>query len=122
MGADSVSEHTGNGYRGRTTRMEEPVSAQPEEAPAPPAPAAAAQLLAQLRGDRRAGTWVAAFERDWAKALEDSRHSYSLTPLHDVVRGWQLRIAAAPAVDAYMDSGRDETGFVDLDDVLGVRR
>ncbi|WP_405681080.1 DUF6247 family protein [Streptomyces sp. NBC_00048] len=72
------------------------------------------------------GTWirfgVPAFERDWAKALEDSRHTYSLTPLHDVVRTWQLRVAAAPAIDAYMDSGRDETGFVDLDDILGTRR
>jgi hypothetical protein len=98
------------------------MSAQPEEAPAPPAPAAAAQLLAQLRDDRRAGAWVPAFERDWAKALEDSRHSYNLTPLHDVVRTWQVRLAAAPTVDAYMDSGRDETGFVDLADVLGERR
>ncbi|MEU5499819.1 DUF6247 family protein [Streptomyces griseofuscus] len=98
------------------------MSAQPEEAPTPPAPAAAAQLLAQLRDDRRADAWVPAFERDWAKALEDSRHSYSLTPLHDVVRTWQVRLAAAPAVDAYMDSGRDETGFVDLADVLGGRR
>ncbi|KQX69498.1 hypothetical protein [Streptomyces sp. Root1310] len=84
------------------------MSAQPDQAPAPPAPAAAAQLLAQLRADRRADTWVPAF--------------YSLTPLHDVVRTWQLRVAAAPAVDAYMDSGRDESGFVDLDDVLGTRR
>ncbi|MEU1916045.1 hypothetical protein [Streptomyces massasporeus] len=66
------------------------MSAQPEEAPAPPAPAAAAQLLQELRADRRADTWVPAFERDWAKALEDS--------------------------------GRDETGFVDLNDVLGARR
>ncbi|MFD0629575.1 DUF6247 family protein [Streptomyces sanglieri] len=97
------------------------MSAQPEEAPAPPAPAAAAQLLAQ-RADRRADAWVPAFERDWAKALEDSRHTYSLTPLHDVVRAWQLRVAAAPAVDAYMDSGRDESGFVALDDILGSRR
>lgn len=32
-----------------------------------------------------------------------------------------MRLAAAPAVDAYMDSGRDETGFVDLDDVLDAR-
>ncbi|MEU9309654.1 DUF6247 family protein [Streptomyces sp. NPDC048256] len=95
------------------------MSAQPEQAPAPPAPAA--QLLAQLRADRRADAWVPAFERDWAKALEDSRHSYSLTPLHDVVRTGQLRVAAAPAVDAFMDSGRDESGFVDLDDVLGTR-
>lgn len=28
----------------------------------------------------------------------------------------------APAVNACMDSGRDETGFVDSDDVLGARR
>ncbi|MEU9314160.1 DUF6247 family protein [Streptomyces sp. NPDC048256] len=89
--------------------------------PRPP-PAPAAQLLAQLRADRRADAWVPAFERDWGKALEDSRHSYSLTPLHDVVRTWQLRVAAAPAVDAYMDSGRDESCFVDLDDILGTRR
>ncbi|MFG2425164.1 DUF6247 family protein [Streptomyces sp. NPDC048448] len=98
------------------------MSAQPEEVPAPPSPAAAAHLLAQLRADRRAASWVPAFERDWANALEDSRHTYSLTPLHDVVRSWQLRVAAAPAVDAFTDSGRDESGFVDLDDVLGARR
>ncbi|PJN31659.1 hypothetical protein CG747_44140 [Streptomyces sp. CB02959] len=98
------------------------MSAQPEQAPAPPAPAAAAQLLAQLRDDRRADTWVPAFERDWATALATSRDTYSLTPLHDVVRTWQLRLAAAPAVDAYLDSGRDETDFVDLDDILGTRR
>ncbi|MEK8141843.1 hypothetical protein NKH18_01840 [Streptomyces sp. M10(2022)] len=53
------------------------MSAQPEEVPVPPVPAAA-QLLTQLRADRRADSWVPAFERDWAKALEDSRHSYSL--------------------------------------------
>nr|WP_245659403.1 DUF6247 family protein [Streptomyces ochraceiscleroticus] len=40
--------------------------------------AAAAQLLARIRADRRAGRWVPAFERDWGKALEDSRHSYRL--------------------------------------------
>ncbi|CAL9673217.1 DUF6247 family protein [Streptomyces griseomycini] len=97
------------------------MSAQPEEALAPPAPAAAAQLLVQLRADRRADSWVPAFERDWANALEDSRQTYSLTPVHDVIRTWQLRIAAAPAVDAYMDSDRDESGFVDLDDILGAR-
>ncbi|SEE66444.1 hypothetical protein SAMN05216532_8239 [Streptomyces sp. 2231.1] len=97
------------------------MSAQPEEAPAPPGPAAAAQLLAQIRTDRRAATWGPAFERDWAKALEDSRHTYSLTPLHDVVRTWQMRLAAAPAVDEYLDSGRDETGFLDLADVLGAQ-
>ncbi|MER7833859.1 MULTISPECIES: DUF6247 family protein [unclassified Streptomyces] len=98
------------------------MSAQHEEAPAPPPPAAAAQLLARLRADRRAERWVPAFEQDWARALDDARRSYSLTPLHDVVRAWQLRAAAAPAIDAYLDSDRDETGFVDLDDALGTRR
>ncbi|CAM5663121.1 hypothetical protein SATRM34S_06944 [Streptomyces atroolivaceus] len=39
-----------------------------------------------------------------------------------MVRTCQLRVAAAPAVDSYMDSGRDETGFADLDDVLGALR
>ncbi|MFF8366650.1 DUF6247 family protein [Rhodococcus erythropolis] len=116
--APAASRHA---YGGSTRRQEVPMSGQPEEALAPPAPAAAAQLLAQLRADRRAESWVPAFERDWAKALEDSRHAYSLTPVHDVIRTWQLRVAAAPAVDAYMDSGRDESGFVDLDDVLGAR-
>ncbi|MFF4393850.1 MULTISPECIES: DUF6247 family protein [unclassified Streptomyces] len=55
------------------------------EQPAP-APGAGAELLARLRADRRAGQWVPAFERDWAKALEDARHAFSLTPLHEVVR------------------------------------
>ncbi|MFI6415646.1 DUF6247 family protein [Streptomyces sp. NPDC050585] len=98
------------------------MSAQHEGGPAPPPPVAAAQLLARLRADRRDEWWVPAFEQDWARALDDARRSYSLTPLHDVVRTWQLRAAAAPAVDAYLDSGRDETGFVDLDDALGAGR
>ncbi|WP_327732673.1 DUF6247 family protein [Streptomyces nojiriensis] len=55
-----------------------------------------------------------AFERDWTKALEDARHAFSLTPLHEVVRTWQLRVAAAPDVDAFMDSGQDDSGSVDL--------
>ncbi|MFI1286779.1 DUF6247 family protein [Streptomyces sp. NPDC020858] len=101
------------------------MSAQPADhatvPPYAPAPGAAAELRALLRAGRRADTWVPAFERDWAKALEDARDSFSLTPLHEVVRTWQLRVAAAPAVDAFMDSGRDESGFVDLDDVLGAR-
>ncbi|WP_030256155.1 DUF6247 family protein [Streptomyces violens] len=99
------------------------MSATPEHAPAPaPAPAAAAQLLARIRADRRAERWVSAFERDWGKALEDSRHSYSLAPLYDVVRGWQVRLDTTPAVDAFLDSGMDDSDFVPLDDVLGPRR
>ncbi|MEV0604702.1 DUF6247 family protein [Streptomyces sp. NPDC050315] len=99
------------------------MSATPEHAPAsPPAPAAAAQLLARIRADRRADRWVPAFERDWAGALEDSRHSYSLAPLYDVVREWQVRLDTAPAVDAFLDSGKDDSDFVPLEDVLGPRR
>ena len=51
------------------------MSAQPYDAPVTPyapAPAAPAELLAQLRADRRAEEWVPAFEREWAAALEDS--------------------------------------------------
>ncbi|MER5989328.1 DUF6247 family protein [Streptomyces sp. NPDC001787] len=100
------------------------MSAQPEYAPTPPpapAPGAAAQLLARIRTDRRAEDWAPAFERDWGKALEDSRASYSLTPLHDVVRTWQIRLDTAPAVDAFIDSGLDDTTFIALEDILGPR-
>ncbi|MFE1775984.1 DUF6247 family protein [Streptomyces sp. NPDC059008] len=100
------------------------MTAQPDHAPVPPAapaPTAAAQLLARIRSDRRADQWVPAFERDWAAALEDSRHSYSLTPLHDVVRTWRARLAAAPAVDAFLASGRDDSDGMALEDALGAR-
>lgn len=100
----------------------EPLPAAPTAtAPTAPAPGAAAQLLARLRTDRRADTWAPAFERDWDKALEDSRHSKSLTPLHEVIAVWQMRLDTAPAVDAFLDSGMDTSGFVDLDDVLAAR-
>ncbi|MFJ8871337.1 DUF6247 family protein [Streptomyces sp. NPDC102473] len=99
------------------------MSAQPEEAPAPltPAPAAAAQLLQELRADRRAAMWVPAFEQDWARALDDARHSYSLAPLHSVVDSWRARLTAAPAVDAFLAGGCDDSDGVDLDQVLGAR-
>jgi hypothetical protein len=61
----SVPATAHRGYGGDTTRQEDPMSAQPEEAATPPAPAAAAQLLAELRADHRAGVWVPAFEQDW---------------------------------------------------------
>lgn len=112
-------------YRGDETRLEEPVSAQPDHAPVPPyvpAPGAPAELLARLRADRRAAQWVPAFEREWATALEESRRTYSLTTIYEVVHDWQARINSAPAVDAFLDSGMDETGFVALEDVLGKRR
>jgi len=99
------------------------MSAQPDHAPAPPpAPAAAAQLLARIRTDRRAQRWVPAFERDWAKALEDSRQTYDLTPLHEVVRTWRGRLDSAGAVDAFVDGGLDDSDGVDLEQVIGTRR
>ncbi|MFE2129148.1 DUF6247 family protein [Streptomyces amritsarensis] len=100
------------------------MSAQPEYAPTPPpppAPTAAAELLARVRSSRHAEQWAPAFERDWAQALEDSRHSYSLTPLHDVVRSWEARLAVAPAVDSFMASGMDDSDGVALEDILGAR-
>ncbi|MFF0133255.1 DUF6247 family protein [Streptomyces mirabilis] len=101
------------------------MSAQPDHAPVPPAPiapTAAAQLLAQLRVSARAESWVPAFEQDWSRALEDSRHSYSLSPLHDVVHTWQARLEAAPYVAEFLASGRDDSDGVDLADVIGGQR
>ncbi|MFF7333471.1 DUF6247 family protein [Streptomyces sp. NPDC008150] len=107
------------------------MSAQPEEAspatpapaptPAPPEPAAAARLLALLRADHRAAAWVPAFERDWARALDDAAHSFSLAPAHEVVRTWRARLATAPAVDAFLAGGCDDSDGIDLDQVLGAR-
>ncbi|MFF0742726.1 DUF6247 family protein [Streptomyces sp. NPDC004111] len=87
--------------------------------PSVPEPAAAARLLVRIRADRRAARWVPAFERDWDKALEDSRHSYTFTPFHEVVRTWQARLDTAPAVDAFLDSGADESDHIALEDVFG---
>ncbi|MFK4106150.1 DUF6247 family protein [Streptomyces sp. NPDC019531] len=96
------------------------MSAQPDHAPVTPyapAPGAPAELLAQLRADRPAGRWVPAFEQDWTAALEESRRTFSLAGLYEVIQVWQARMASVPAVDAFLDSGRDETGFVDLEGI-----
>lgn len=121
----SVSTATRRAYREVTTRREDQMSAQPDHAPITPyapAPGAPAELLAQLRADRRAAQWVPAFERQWATALEESRKSFSLARLYDVVQTWQARIASAPAVDAFVASGKDDSGFVDLEELRGSRR
>ncbi|MGW5612067.1 DUF6247 family protein [Streptomyces sp. NPDC003753] len=100
------------------------MSAQPDHAPIPPyapAPGAPAELLAQLRANRRAERWVPAFEQEWAQALEESRRTFSLAALYEVVRVWQARVASAPAVDAFLASGRDDTGFVNLEEIRGRR-
>lgn len=101
------------------------MSAQPDHVPVTPyapAPGAPAELLAQLRASVRAERWVPAFEREWATALEESRETFSLAGLYEVVQVWQARVASAPAVDAFLASGRDESGFVDLEDIRGKRR
>ncbi|WP_327359917.1 DUF6247 family protein [Streptomyces sp. NBC_01296] len=102
------------------------MSAQPDHqtpaAPYAPAPGAPAELLAQLRADRRAERWVPAFEREWAAALEESRRTFSLNTLYEVVHVWQARLVSAPAVDAFTASGHDETGFMDMAELRGRRR
>ncbi|MFJ3786303.1 DUF6247 family protein [Streptomyces sp. NPDC090093] len=101
------------------------MSAQPDHAPVTtyaPAPGAPAELLAQLRADKRATTWVPAFERDYAAALEESRRTFSLAALYAVVQDWQGRIAHAPAVDAFVASGYDDSDAVDLAEFRRRRR
>lgn len=101
------------------------MSAQPEEAPtafpATPEEATAAHLLGRIRADHRAASWVPAFERDWARALDDAAQSFSLAPAHEVVRTWQARLASAPAVDAFLAGGRDDSDGIDPAQVLGAR-
>jgi hypothetical protein len=101
------------------------MSAQPGNAPVPPyapAPGAPAELLAQLRADKRANTWVPSFEREWAAALEESRRTFSLAALYEVVQEWQGRLASAPAVDAFVASGHDDSDFIDVAELRGRHR
>ncbi|WP_320779762.1 DUF6247 family protein [Streptomyces sp. CRN 30] len=101
------------------------MSVQPDPASVPPpapAPAAPGALLARLREDRHAGTWVPAFERQWRAALEESRATFSLAPLYEVVLDWQGRLAAAPAVDAFVASGYDDEDFIDMAHLSARRR
>lgn len=121
-----ASTTTRRAYREVTTRREDqPMSAQPDHAPLTPyapAPGAPAELLAQLRADRRAAQWVPAFERQWAAALEESRRSFSLAGLYAVLQEWQGLIASAPAVDAFVGSGYDDSDFIDMAELRGRRR
>ena len=106
-------------------RREDQMSAQSDHAPVTayaPAPGAPAELLAQLRADPRADTWVPTFEREWAAALEESRRTFSLAPLYAVVQEWQGRLASAPAVDAFVASGYDDSDFIDMADLRRRRR
>nr|WSS66338.1 DUF6247 family protein [Streptomyces sp. NBC_01177] len=101
------------------------MSAQPDHAPVTPyapAPGAPAELLAQLCADRRSTRWVPAFEREWAAALEESRRTFSLGALYAVVQDWQGRLASAPAVDAFVASGYDDSEFIDVAELRERRR
>ncbi|MEU2346331.1 DUF6247 family protein [Streptomyces sp. NPDC013082] len=101
------------------------MSAQPDHAPLTPyapAPGAPAELLAQLRADRRSTQWVPAFKQEWATALEKSRRRFSLGALYEVIQVWQARLASAPAVDAFLDSGHDDSDFMDLQEIQRRRR
>ncbi|MCX4428441.1 DUF6247 family protein (plasmid) [Streptomyces mirabilis] len=41
--------------------------------------------------------------------MEESRRTFSLAGLYEVVQVWQGRIASAPAVDAFVASGYDDS-------------
>jgi hypothetical protein len=103
------------------------MSALPDHAPVTPyapAPGAPAELLAQLRADKRADTWLPAFKREWAAALDESRRTFSPGGLYEVVQDWQGRLASAPAVDAFVACGYDDSvsDFIDMAELRGRRR
>ncbi|MFI6254427.1 DUF6247 family protein [Streptomyces sp. NPDC051016] len=101
------------------------MSAQPDHGPLTPyapAPGAPAELLAQLRASDRADRWVPAFEQEWTQALDESRRTFSLAGLYEVIQAWQARVASAPAVDAFLASGRDDSDFVDVEEIRDRRR
>ncbi|NML51668.1 hypothetical protein HHL19_22135 [Streptomyces sp. R302] len=85
--------------------------------PHAPAPGAPAELLARLRSSNRAERWAPAFEREWTAALEESRRTFSLAGLYEVVQDWQARLAHASAVDAFITSGYDDSDAVDMAEV-----
>lgn len=98
------------------------MTAQPVDQPTPPpSPAAAAQLRGRIAAHDRAAAWLPAFERDWEHALQSSRQTYDLTPLHEVVRAWSGRLATAPAVAAFLAASMDTSDGVALEDVIGAR-
>ncbi|WP_256256165.1 DUF6247 family protein [Streptomyces sp. MUSC 14] len=65
---------------------------------------------------------MSAIEQEWAAALEESRRTFSLAALYGVVQEWQGRIASAPAVDAFVASGYDDSQFADVAELRGRRR
>lgn len=101
------------------------MSAQPDHAPATvlaPVVGARAELVAQLRADKRVEKWVPAFECAYAAALEESLRAFSLAGLCEVVQVWQGLIASAPAVDVFVASGCDDGDFIGMAELRGRRR
>ncbi|WP_408057843.1 DUF6247 family protein [Streptomyces violaceus] len=47
--------------------------------------------------DRRADRWVPAFQKEWTTTLEESRKTFSLAGLYEVVQVWQARVAQCVA-------------------------
>ncbi|MEW1692927.1 DUF6247 family protein [Streptomyces sp. NPDC091265] len=72
--------------------------------------------------DSRAPQWVPAFEWEWAAELGESRRTFSLAALYKVLEEWQGLIASAPAVDAFVASGYDDSRFIDTAALRGRRR
>ncbi|MFC9955216.1 DUF6247 family protein [Streptomyces prasinus] len=99
----------------------QPLHQHPAPLPAP-APAAAAKLRVRIAAHAAADRWLPAFERDWGAAIEESRATFDLTALHEVVREWQGRLDTAPAVEAFTASGYEDTDSVALEDIIGARR
>lgn len=57
---------------------------------------------------------MSAFERERAAVPEESRRTFALAPLYEVVHEGQGRLASAPAVDAFVASGYDDSEFIDM--------
>ncbi|MEU2450749.1 hypothetical protein ABZ605_11885 [Streptomyces sp. NPDC012765] len=54
--------------------------------------------------------------------MEETRRTFSLDTLYEVVHARQTRLAPAPAVNAFMASHRDQAGFTDTAELRSRRR
>ena len=75
---------------------------RPENLPAPPGPAARPAARTAARPTAAPAHGCRCSSRTGRAPWSDARHSYSLAPVHDVIRTWCTRLAAAPAVDAFL--------------------
>jgi len=65
---------------------------------------------------------VPAFEQDWTAPLDEPRRTFSLAAMYGVIQVWQGRVAAAPAIDAFVASGYEDSEFIDMAELRGRRR